>query len=247
MKLEWGNIPQWLSAVCALALAILAFYGLFFSKTSQALVAYLQSELAVRNQRIAGLELREQQLQLSITQTQSTLGSLNNQKAGLDRQISELKDQQEALLKKADTLGSTLSTTEFSLVREKIGAKLASTIINPLSLTLDSELWTQGVKARTVRPWSDYLPFIKRTGEGLGEGDRALAKIVVERFIETCGGFAEAVIRIPAFPPAKSSEIPNGSFMRDDHPSARKLDAYVNQIKKIQNDIERCFNSTTPK
>jgi hypothetical protein len=49
MKIEWGNAPQWVSAVCALALAVLAIYGLFYSKTSQALVTYLQSELAVRN------------------------------------------------------------------------------------------------------------------------------------------------------------------------------------------------------
>ena len=65
MKIEWGNVPQWMSAVCALALAALAIYGLFFSQTSQALVSYLQSELAVRNQHIATMELREQQLQLN--------------------------------------------------------------------------------------------------------------------------------------------------------------------------------------
>ncbi|MDE5446846.1 hypothetical protein FXV83_16835 [Bradyrhizobium hipponense] len=50
---EWGNISQIVSALCALALAILAIYGFFFSKTSQAFVSYLQSELALRNIRMS--------------------------------------------------------------------------------------------------------------------------------------------------------------------------------------------------
>jgi chromosome segregation ATPase len=129
-------------------LAALAIYGLFFSTTSQALVSYLQSELAVRNQRIASMELREQQLQLSISQTQVTLGDLNEQRAGLERQVADLNAEREALSRKAESLGSTLSSTEFSLVREKISAKLASTIVSTLSLNLDTELWSaQGVQA----------------------------------------------------------------------------------------------------
>jgi cell division protein FtsB len=244
---DWGNVPQWVSAVCAFALAALAIYGLFFSTTSQALVSYLQSELAVRNQRIATMELREQQLQLSISQTQATLGDLNEQRTGLEKQVADLNAEREALSRKAESLGSTLSSTEFSLVREKISAKLASTIVSTLSLNLDTELWSaQGVQARSVRPWNDYFAFIKKTAEELNERDQALGQTIVARFVDQCGArFSTQTVRIPAFRQAKGEEIIS-SFDRNDHPSARKLDVYVKQIETMQTGIVRCFNSTTP-
>lgn len=247
MKLEWGNVPQWISALCAFALAALAVYGLFFSTTSQALVSYLQSELAVRNQRIAAMELREQQLQTSIAQSQTILTDLNSQKSGLEKQVADLASEREALSKKAENLGSSLSVTEFSLVREKISAKLASTIVTTLSFTLDDELWSaQGVNARIVKPWNDYFTFIKRTAEGLPEPDRALGKSVVTRFIEQCAPrYATQSVSIPAIKQAKAEEI-TGSWIREDHPSARKLDVYVKQIEAIQKSVVSCFNSTSP-
>ena len=119
-RVDWGNAPQWLSAVSALLLVGLAIYGLFFSATSQALVAYLQSELAVRNNRIAELELRERDLQQSVAKSREVLANLTEQRAQLDRQVAELKAEQEELSQRAKVLGSTLSSTEFSLVREKI-------------------------------------------------------------------------------------------------------------------------------
>ncbi len=111
--LDWGNVPQWISALCAFALAALAIYGLFFSQTSQALVSYLQSELAVRNQRIATLELREQQLQASVKSAEANLSGLADQKTAAEKQIAQLNSEQRALSSKVKELGATLSTTEF--------------------------------------------------------------------------------------------------------------------------------------
>jgi hypothetical protein len=246
MKIEWGNVPQWLSGVCALFLALLAVYGLFYSQTSQALVTYLQSELTVRNQRIATLELREQQLQLSISQSQATLGDLNAQKATLEDQVANLNVERQALARKAEELGSSLSNTEFSLVREKIRTKLASTMISTLSIKLDDELWSpQGVQARTVKPWDAYLAFIKKTADQLADSDRHLGQQVVLKFVEQCGDrFSPQEVRIPAFRQAKGEEIPAGTWNRDDHPSAKKLDGYVKQIAAIQDAIVKCFSST---
>jgi hypothetical protein len=246
MKIEWGNVPQWISGICALFLALLAVYGLFYSPTSQALVNYLQSELTVRNQRIATLELREQQLQLSISQSQATLGDLNAQKTTLEDQVANLNVERQALSRKAEELGSSLSNTEFSLVREKIGTKLASTMISTLSIKLDDELWSpQGVQARTVKPWDTYIAFIKKTADQLEDPDRNLGQQVVLKFVEQCGDrFSSQAVRIPAFRQAKSEEIPAGTWIRDDHPSAKKLDGYVKQVTAIQDAIVKCFNST---
>jgi hypothetical protein len=83
VKLEWGNLPQWISAVCALALSLLALYGLFFSTTSQTLVAYLQSELVARNQHISASEVRERELQLSVETAKSASSRWTGKRACL--------------------------------------------------------------------------------------------------------------------------------------------------------------------
>lgn len=117
---EWGNISQIVSALCALALAILAIYGFFFSKTSQAFVSYLQSELALRNIRIVSMEQTEKDLQRSIAESQVSLNSLTEQKIRLEGQIADLKVAQESYAKQVKELGTQLVGTTFSLVREKI-------------------------------------------------------------------------------------------------------------------------------
>src|SRR5262245_9480065 len=80
-RLDWGNVPQWISAVCAIIVALVAIYALFFSATSQMLVAYLHSELASRNSKIAALEAREQQLHLLISRREIELGAIEQRLA----------------------------------------------------------------------------------------------------------------------------------------------------------------------
>src|SRR6185437_2901996 len=136
---------------------------------------YLQSELALRNQRIAALEARERELQLSVTNAQSSFGDLARQKAMLEKQV------------------------EFSLVKEKMGARLSSTIGRAIALRLVEESdRPEGVRARTERPWDAHLSRVRETAEQLPEGERPLARAVVANFVQQCGRLSSAAIQIPA-------------------------------------------------
>jgi hypothetical protein len=248
LQFDWGNVPQWVSAMCALALAGLAIYGFFFSATSQALVSYLQSELAVRNQRIAALELRERTLQLSITSAQSNLDALGGQKISLEKQVAQLNSEQESLSQKVKDLGSTLSKTEFSLVKEKISAKQRSTVgpTMALAFNLQRELdKPDGVRARTERPWDGLLSFIQEIAAGLPERDRLLGGKVVDNFIQQCDRLKVA-IQIPALRIPKDADYAPYGYDRSKHPTALRLEAVVKQIERAQKDIEDCFQSVTP-
>ncbi|TYO60785.1 hypothetical protein FXV83_41950 [Bradyrhizobium hipponense] len=152
---EWGNVSQIVSALCALALAILAIYGFLFSKTSQAFVGYLQSELALRNIRIVSLEQTEKDLQRSIAESQVSLGSLTEQKARLERQIADLEVAQQGYAKQVQELGTQLVGTTFSLVREKILVSKATLLseLDVLGLKIQGDWYDKGVPAQTVRPW----------------------------------------------------------------------------------------------
>lgn len=247
MKIEMGNLSQIISAVSAAGLAGLAIYGLFYSPTSQALVTYLQSELAVRNQRIASLELREQQLQLSVSTAQTTLGDLAEKKALAEKQVAALNTEQEALSQKVKELGATLSTTEFSLVREKIGTKLASTIISPVNIFMAEDLYKpEGVKARSVRPWDSHFRFIKETAEGLGERDRILAAQVVANFAQQCERFSKLAIQIPNLRIPRDADLAVYNYDRSKHPSYVRLEALVEQISRTEKEIDACFNTVKP-
>jgi chaperonin cofactor prefoldin len=178
MKIEWGNAAQWASAIAAVVVAGLAIYGVFFSATSQALVSFLQSELAVRNMRIAVLERRERDLQVSINAAQSNLNGLSEQKAELEKQVATLRAEQDKFSKRVQELGAALSGTEFSLAREKLSARIASGFsaltVHRINIVSDW-LRPEGVRAESVRPWDSYLDHLKRSVEELpsGSGPRA--------------------------------------------------------------------------
>lgn len=247
MKLEWGNISQIVSAACAATLAVLAVYGLFFSQTSQALVSYLQSELAVRNQRIAALELREQQLQASVKGAEANLTGLAEQKAIAEKQVAQLNAEQHLLSQKVREMGASLSTTEYSLVREKIGKQLASTILEPVNIFLAEDLFKpEGVKARSVRPWDAHLAFIKETASKLPDRDRKLSAQVIADFIEQCARFSKIAVQIPNLRIARDDDLSVYNFERSKHPTYLRLEALVEQMGKVGRDIEACFNTIKP-
>lgn len=246
MKRDWGNISQVISALCALSLALLAFYGVFFSKTSQALVSYLQSELAVRNQRIANLEGREQQLQMSVKDAEANLEDLAKQKEVAQKKIAALDAEQEALTQKITNLDSTLSNTKFSLVREKINTTLSSTI-NGTSFFLEDRLeQADGVAAVTERPWDDKLAYIKKIAANLPEPDRDVGAQVVAKFAQQCGRYSKIAIQIPALRIPKGTDYSPYGYDRSKHPTAVRLRAIAKQLENVEKEIEKCFRSVTP-
>jgi hypothetical protein len=234
-NLDWGNAPQWVSAISAVTVAGLAIYGLFFSSTSQAIVAYLQSELTIRNQHIAGLELRERELQTSVAAVQSDLKGLAEQKELLLRQVASLNAERESLSAQITELGKSLSNTEFSLVKEKIGAELSSKVVSTVTFSLlqEYEEKPEGVRGRTERPWDDYLDFIRKTADQLPERDRPVARVVVANFEQQCRRLSNVAVQIPNLrPPKDTSDYAQYGWDRSkhyigQHPSIVMTLAYV--------------------
>jgi hypothetical protein len=225
---------------------MLAIYGLFFSTTSHALVAYLQSELAVRNQRIASLEIREQQLQLSVKNAETSLGGLSEEKSELEKRVAALKVEQENYSKRVQELGSTLSETQFSLAREKVGVKLASGLsgLAVIRLHLGSDWLTpEGVRAQTVRPWQSYLKSVEQAVAGLPDADRVIAHTVLEKFVQQCERYSSIVIQIPALRVPLGADFSAYGNDRDKHPVAVRAKGLSNQVEQAEDDIEACFKA----
>jgi hypothetical protein len=247
-KLEWGNVAQWLSALVALMLALLTINGFFFSRSSsQELVAYLQSELAVKNQRIAVLEARQHELELSAKTAQSSLGDVARQKAALEKQVADLNSQQQSFSRKTQELDSNLAKAEFSLVREKIGARLSSMTGRAIALRLVEEFdKPEGVRARTERPWDSHLSRIREIAEQLPERDRPLAKAVVANFVQQCSRLSGTAIQIPALRIPKDTDTSAYNNERDKTAVASRFNALTKQAEKLERDIDLCFLSVTP-
>jgi septal ring factor EnvC (AmiA/AmiB activator) len=140
------SVPQWISAFSSLVVASIAIWALLFSPASEALVRYLHSELTTRNLQIATLEAREQKLQLSVETHErelslieqkssalvSELTSLTEQRDALQRQVAEIQSERNRLLTHIDEMGSNLSKTEFSLIKEKIRTQLSGVFVSTL-------------------------------------------------------------------------------------------------------------------
>jgi hypothetical protein len=242
---DWGNISQIVSAVAAIALALLAIYGFFFSKTSQALVSYLQSELALRNIRIVSLEQTERDLHRSIAESQVSLNGLSEEKASLEKQIATLKLAQESYAKQVQELGTQLAGTTFSLVREKISVSLASVLseLDVISLKVSSDWLEKGVPAQTIRPWKSYLKAVQEKIAALPEADRTMGGAVLNKFVQQCSHFNSVIIQVPALRVPTSENFASYGYQVEKHPTAARAKAISDQIRKAQDDIQACFKS----
>ncbi|WP_368508723.1 hypothetical protein [Bradyrhizobium lupini] len=242
---EWGNISQIVSALCALALAILAIYGFLFSKTSQAFVSYLQSELALRNIRITSLEQTEKDLQRSIAESQVSLSSLTEQKVRLEGQIADLEMAQQGYAKQVQELGAQLVGTTFSLVREKVLVSKATLLseLDVLGLKIQIDWYDKGLPAQTVRPWQSYLKTLQKKMADLGEADRAMGKTVLDKFVQQCSSLNSVVIQVPAMRVTSSESLSAYDYNIDRHPVGIRAKAIANQIRKAEDDMQACFKS----
>lgn len=233
------------SAACALALALLAFYGVFFSQTSQDVVRYLQSELALRNSRIATLEQTEQDLQRSILSSQSSLNGLSEQKAELEKQVANLKTAQESFSKQVQELGSMLAGTTFSLIREKISVALADGLseLAVIRIGIEVDWLAKGVRAREIRPWQSHLKSVEQAIAKLPEQDRLMGRSVYDKFVQQCSRYSSIVVQVPALRIDPNLDMSVYGNDRDKYPVAVRAKAVSKQIEKAEEDIQACFKS----
>jgi septal ring factor EnvC (AmiA/AmiB activator) len=260
-QLELGNLSQIVSAATSLVVVVLAIWGVFFSGASQAVVAYLNSELAARNSRIAAMEARERELTDSIKTREADLISiqeitsqLTSQRKRLEDQISRLEVERESLSGQAARLQESLGRSEFEVVREKIVGAIASRVnfVEPLRL-YDEASRPTGSKARRVDLWTGYLQQLRDAlSKKLPQADQKLGAQVIQQFAAQCSRLSSLRIDIPALRFPAISEVPEAdkkSWIRDDWPQYRVVNQRIKEIQERftagEEQLENCLKQVT--
>ena len=88
-----SNWAQLISAATSLITVGLAVYAVFFSRTSQVLIEYLQSELAYRNKVITNLQDTKDSLERNISQKEEEVRNLDKRSSALLSAIATLDKQ----------------------------------------------------------------------------------------------------------------------------------------------------------
>lgn len=248
MRVDWGNAPQWVSALCAALLASIAIYGVFFSATSHAFVAYLQSELAVRNQRIASLELQERDLLASVARTKMQLAEIEVARKVLADSIEKLSSDRQALASEIAAIQKDLASAQFLVIKEKIGAELSSKVVSITTFTLSQDFWTNkdGVRGTKEKPWKHYISFVQETARKLPESDRVNGQLVVAEFIKRCGRYENMGVDIPNLKIGPDEDFAKYNYDRSAHPSSINLEAIIEKIRRLETEIRNCFHGITP-
>ena len=207
-----ANAAQWVSAVTSLATTGLAIWAVFFSTTSQALVQYLQSELAQRNMTVMSLEARGKLLQNEISEKETQLGKLVSRASELEKQTSTLTVQRgdlQAQVQKLDAERVTLSTqvdlrtrqvneTTFSLVAEKIASAGKDIIVVswPYDI-IGREASDRSPVARRLSVWPSYVQFFRGVVAKLPPAEQAVGIRVMSRFENQCARLSKISFEIP--------------------------------------------------
>lgn len=182
-------IAPWISAISALSLAALAIWAAFFSPASQALVGYLQSELAARNLRVTQLESRELELKLSTANLEKQITELSKQK-------SELQKQTDLLEKERAELSAGLSDAKSRLVKTRFANRYNEAVIVvtwPIYI-----IGRSNSKAQRFEVYSDYLRRAREIAATFENDDRKQADAIVQNFIARCGRYSKLVFDLPA-------------------------------------------------
>jgi len=267
-----ATLAEWISALASVATLGVGVWAFFFSSASQALVDYLHSELASRNNKIISLEAQEARLHLAVSQREAELSSLgkktaelqgdlaqlSSQRERLQQQISQLEVERSALTARVAEAATDLLRSQFSMVREKLVGKLTSTLVVTWPLRLSDELYSaQGIRPRKATLWGDYLQFLRDEADKLASTEKELGKIVIEKFVNHCGHLSNVSIDIPALK-APNVEVDYRAYaaLSDDERKSydaeiarkrrevsQKFDALNIQIQKRDQEIESCLRS----
>ena len=233
---EIGNLSQIVSALSAVIVAGIAIYALFFSPASQMFVAYLHSELALRNSKIAAMELQEHQLRIQISQRETELRSI-------EQQIT--------------SLGSNLSRSEFERVREKIKGELFGSkllIVWPLNL-VDEYFSKNGIRPRKEFLMQQYLEDARTTIEQFPKPEQELAYRVLQAFTEQCAHLNKAIdipalkhpgLDVDAYLGSGDSKKYLANHQEVEAGADSKRDALSRRIFDAEDEIGKCLSSVLP-
>ncbi|WP_155982286.1 hypothetical protein [Xanthobacter sp. 126] len=204
-----SNWAQIFSAGTSLVTVALAVYALFFSSTSQALVQYLQSELAYRNRVILNLQDTKENLEKNIsskegelrkldeesTKLKSEIASLGELRSSAEAQIAALKQEQSDLSKAVVEAASQSKQNEFSYIKERLAGRSEAVIVAPWVLTI---LWDENrTRIRREVIWPHYLKFYQESADKIPEPQRQTAQKIVRLFQNQCSRFSKITFEIP--------------------------------------------------
>lgn len=115
------------------------------------------------------------------------------------------------------------------------------------SIVLSGKLDTpEGIPSETFHPWDERSVYIKRIANELPEPDKQMAEKVFYNFVVQCERYANVTIQMPALRIPRGADLSQYGYDRSKHPAAIRLDAVMDRLDKVQQDIEDCFRATTP-
>jgi hypothetical protein len=235
-RFEIGNLSQIVSALSSVIVACTAIYVLFFSSTSQMFIAYLHSELALRNSKIAAMELQEHQLRIQISQRETELRTI-------EQKITEL--------------GSNLSRSEFERVREKIKAELFGSklvVVWPLKL-VDEYFSKNGIRPRKEFLLPQYLAYATTRIEQFPKAEQELAQQTLRLFGEQCAHLNKAIdlpalkhpdIDVDAYLGNADSKKHLANYKKLENDAESKFKVLSNRIFDAQRELGKCLGGVLP-
>ena len=243
-----SNWAQLISAGTALVTVALAIYALFFSSASQALIQYLQSELAYRNKVISNLqdtkdnlersisarELQFQKLTAEANELQSSIASLAKQRSEAEAQVRSLKEEQSVLSQAVIEARSRSTQNEFSYIKERLVGRSEAVIVAPWTLTIIED--EKQTSARRETLWPQYLAFYRKTAASFPDAQRSTAERIVSLFEKQCARFRTMVFDIPV--PVRRADA--NSFERLEDP---RIDQIRKKALAVEDDIKKCLRS----
>lgn len=268
-----ANLPQWISAGTSVVTVSVALWALFFSPASQALVQYLQSELASRNYKIADLEAQESLLHLAVgrreqelnalgskaNELQGQLTGLASQRDQLQRQIVNLESERDLLASQIKDVDTKLGHTEFSLVKEKLAAQLSSRIIVVWPYNIMDEAYSpHGIRPRKEVLWGAYVSSMREKVNTLTPTEQELGNTVITNFINQCGQLSTISFDIPRLKTIQADFTKRNSLNdldvkkyddeieKNNQDVSKKLDEIEKRVLTAEQDIENCLKGVTP-
>lgn len=203
-------ITSAIAAGAACAIVGATYWAIFYSPASKALVDWLQTELTMRNQQIVMLEARAGDLNRAIASQEESLRSQQAQLTQGETDIKSLKDERLVLQRERDALPAQNLETMKALSQSAqllVHQKLVSLMFNYLGKTSVTVINSIGQNdSVSIDIWKNFLEELDSHIGKLPVSDRELAGRIKTEFLKQCTKHRSKVFKLPVSS-AKNHEL----------------------------------------
>lgn len=260
-----SNWAQVLSAASSLVTMVVAVWAIFFSPASQSVVDFLQSELALRNSKIATLEKSSEELNSQIelrqnelarleervTDTTSELDALTRTNKDLSDEKSNLSTAIEEQKQELEVYSANYEKLRIKFVAGKFYAAMQGSFVTSDEFDMIMNWPKSEVK---VNVWERHVKFVKDQLQSLKGGERKIGSEVIRRFVAKCAKIGNRSISIrpltepeaPVFDYQKQSAVERDNLDREYERALEKFHREVRgkeiaKIRDVKDQIKECM------